>query len=51
MIMTRKSRQLLSKTFKELVQENKQKILNDKQELERIEQRIEQRYIITKPAS
>ena len=49
--MTRKSRQLLSKTFKELVQENKQKILNDKQELERIEQRIEQRYIITKPAS
>lgn len=49
--MTRKSRKLLSKSFKELVQENKQKILNDKQELERIEKRIEQRYIITKPAS
>ncbi|PEZ06087.1 FbpB family small basic protein [Bacillus sp. AFS018417] len=49
--MTRRHRKLLSKSFKELVQENKQKILNDKQELERIEQRIEQRYIITKPAS
>ncbi|WP_440603029.1 FbpB family small basic protein [Bacillus sp. GB_SG_008] len=49
--MTRRYRKLLSKSFKELVQENKQKILNDKQELERIEQRIEQRYIITKPAS
>lgn len=49
--MTKKRRKLLSKSFKELVQENKQQILNDKQELERIEQRIEQRYIITKPAS
>ncbi|MGG0184717.1 FbpB family small basic protein [Bacillus rhizoplanae] len=49
--MARKHRKLLSKSFKELVQENKKKILNDKQELERIEQRIEQRYIITKPAS
>lgn len=49
--MPKKTRKLLSKSFKELVQENKQKILDDKQELERIEQRIEQRYIITKPAS
>ncbi|CAG9612566.1 hypothetical protein BACCIP111899_01743 [Bacillus rhizoplanae] len=49
--MTKKPRKLLNKSFKELVQENKQQILNDKQELERIEQRIEQRYIITKPAS
>ncbi|PHA00078.1 FbpB family small basic protein [Bacillus pseudomycoides] len=51
MIMTKNPRKLLSKSFKELVQENKQKILNDKQAMEKIEQRIEQRYIITKPAS
>ncbi|MGG0185888.1 FbpB family small basic protein [Bacillus rhizoplanae] len=33
-----------------LVQENKQKILNDKKALEKIEQRIEQRYITKKLA-
>ncbi|PHA00077.1 FbpB family small basic protein [Bacillus pseudomycoides] len=49
--MRKKHRKLPSKSFKELVQENKQKILNDKQELERIEQRIEQRHIIKTPAS
>lgn len=31
------------KSFKELVQENKQELLNDKQELEKIEHRIEER--------
>ncbi|MFI8708848.1 FbpB family small basic protein [Bacillus sp. NPDC077411] len=51
MIIVKKHCKLLNKSFKELVQENKQKILNDKQELERIEQRIEQRYVINKPAS
>lgn len=40
-----------NKSFKELVQENKQQILNDKQEMERIEQRIEQRYTIKQTAS
>lgn len=32
------------KSFKELVQENKQELLKDKQELEKIENRIEERY-------
>jgi len=41
--MANKRCKLLHKSFKELVQENKQKILNDKQEMEKIEQRIEQR--------
>lgn len=33
------------KTFEELVQENKQALLNDKQALEKIEKVIENRYI------
>lgn len=32
------------KSFEELVQENKQELLNDKQELEKIENRIEKRH-------
>ncbi|MGM0878635.1 MAG: FbpB family small basic protein [Bacillota bacterium] len=39
------------KSFKELVQENKQKLLNDKQALEIIEKRIEKRHEFKKPAS
>ncbi|WP_081811129.1 FbpB family small basic protein [Bacillus sp. UNC437CL72CviS29] len=51
MIMANKRCKLLHRSFKELVKENKQKILNDKQEMEKIEQRIEQRYTINKSAS
>ena len=36
------------KSFKELVQENKQELLNDKQELEKIEHRIEERLELKK---
>jgi hypothetical protein len=35
----------LRKSFEKLVQEHKQKLLNDKEALERIEKRIEQRHI------
>ncbi|PEA53705.1 FbpB family small basic protein [Bacillus pseudomycoides] len=51
MIKVKKHCKFLNKSFKELVQENKQKILNDKQEMEKIEQRIEQRYGVKKSAS
>ncbi|ENQ3108132.1 Fur-regulated basic protein B [Bacillus sp. 491mf] len=47
----KKHSKLGNKSFKELVQENKQNILNDKQAMERIEQRIEQRYETKKSAS
>ncbi|WP_081415168.1 FbpB family small basic protein [Ectobacillus panaciterrae] len=36
------------KSFEELVQENKQKLLNDKQALEKIEKRLEKRHEFTK---
>lgn len=38
------------KSFEELVQENKQELLNDKQELEKIESRIEKRHELKKLA-
>ncbi|MDQ0247333.1 hypothetical protein J2S09_004982 [Bacillus fengqiuensis] len=38
------------KSFEELVQENKQELLNDKHELEKIENRIEKRHEIKKLA-
>ncbi|MDQ1005293.1 hypothetical protein QFZ28_005871 [Neobacillus niacini] len=37
------------KSFEELVKENKQELLNDKEVLEKIEMRIEKRHELTKP--
>ncbi|HZG74016.1 MAG TPA: FbpB family small basic protein [Chondromyces sp.] len=39
-----------TKSFKELVQENRQELLNDKQALEKIEKRIEERHELKKLA-
>ena len=41
---------LIKKSFKELMQENKQELLNDKQALEKIEIRIEERHELKKLA-
>lgn len=51
MIKVKKNCRLGNRSFKELVQENKKNILNDKQAMERIEKRIEQRYETKKSAS
>ncbi|MFJ7977234.1 FbpB family small basic protein [Peribacillus sp. JNUCC 23] len=41
---------LIKKSFKELLQENKQELLNDKKALEKIEIRIEERHELKKLA-
>ncbi|RFU62837.1 FbpB family small basic protein [Peribacillus glennii] len=43
-------RRRLTKSLEELVQENKKELLNDKQELEKIDKRIEKRHEIKKLA-
>jgi hypothetical protein len=39
-------RRTFNKSFQKLVQENKEELINNKQELERIEKRIEKRHEI-----